>query len=134
MRLSASTGATREKAHGRLPRNQYDVVVRYQGGNNAGHTVVNEHGKFALNLLPSGIFRPQTLNVLGTGVVIDLEHLCGELERVRERACRSHRIISASAIVPPVCMPFHRWQDQLEGEKRLGAAKIPVPPCAASPV
>ena len=51
----------------------YDVVVRYQGGNNAGHTVINEKGKFVLNLLPSGILREDVVNVMGNGVVIDLK-------------------------------------------------------------
>ena len=49
---------------------QYDVVVRYQGGNNAGHTVINEFGESKLNLIPSGIFRPETVNLLGAGTVI----------------------------------------------------------------
>ena len=53
----------------------YDVVIRYQGGNNAGHTVVNELGEFKLNLLPSGIFRPEKINLLGAGTVVDLNHL-----------------------------------------------------------
>ena len=52
-----------------------DVVVRSQGGNNAGHTVVNDKGKFALHLLPSGIFRPGVVNVLGPGVALDLQSL-----------------------------------------------------------
>ena len=51
---------------------KYDVIIRYQGGNNAGHTVVNEKGKFALNLLPSGILRDETVNVMGPGMVIDI--------------------------------------------------------------
>ena len=51
----------------------YDIVCRYQGGNNAGHTIVNEYGKFALHLIPSGICLPGVVNVLGNGVVIDLE-------------------------------------------------------------
>ena len=59
----------------------YDVVVRYQGGNNAGHTVVNEKGTFILNLLPSGILRDGTVNVMGTGMVIDIEHLVGEINK-----------------------------------------------------
>ena len=59
-----------------------DIVVRYQGGNNAGHTVVNDKGKFILNLMPSGILRDGTVNVLGPGMVIDLEHLCGEAEQI----------------------------------------------------
>ena len=58
----------------------YDIVVRYQGGNNAGHTVINDKGKFVLNLLPSGILREKTANILGPGIVIDLEHLNNEEE------------------------------------------------------
>ena len=61
----------------------YDIIVRYQGGNNAGHTIVNKYGKFALNLLPSGIFRRSKMNVLGNGTVIDIRHLCGEMEKLR---------------------------------------------------
>jgi adenylosuccinate synthase len=58
----------------------YDIVIRYQGGNNAGHTVVNDLGKFILNLLPSGILRPETVNVMGPGMVIDAEHLYNEYQ------------------------------------------------------
>lgn len=61
----------------------YDIVVRYQGGGNAGHTVINEYGKFALHLLPSGIFRENVVNVLGNGVALDPENLCIELDSVR---------------------------------------------------
>ena len=72
---------------------RYDIVVRYQGGNNAGHTVVNEKGKFILNLMPSGILRDGTVNVLGPGMVIDLEHLCGEVRRLREEGLRAKLIL-----------------------------------------
>ena len=57
---------------------RYDYVIRYQGGGNAGHTVVNEYGKFALHLLPSGIFRKGVVNVLGNGVALDPENLWNE--------------------------------------------------------
>ena len=60
-----------------------DIVCRYQGGNNAGHTVINERGKFILNLLPSGILRPEVVNVMGNGMVIDMQHLCGEIDNLR---------------------------------------------------
>ncbi len=60
----------------------YDVVVRYQGGGNAGHTVVNEFGKFALHLLPSGIFRKGVVNILGNGVALDCESLWTEMSDV----------------------------------------------------
>ena len=65
-----------------------DVIVRYQGGNNAGHTVINERGKFVVNLMPCGIFREQTVNVLGAGMVIDLEHLCKEIDELRSRGVK----------------------------------------------
>lgn len=100
----------------------YDIVVRYQGGNNAGHTVVNEKGKFILNLLPSGILREDVVNVMGNGMVIDLEHLCGEMGRVRDGGITitpAQLKISDKAVI---CMPYHKMQDCLE-EDRLGDAK-----------
>ena len=57
----------------------YDVVVRYQGGGNAGHTVINEYGKFALHLLPSGIFHKDVVSVIGNGVAVDPESLMPEI-------------------------------------------------------
>ena len=63
----------------------YDIVIRFQGGGNAGHTVVNEYGKFALHLLPSGIFRRNVVNVLGNGVALDPENLNIELDKSGQR-------------------------------------------------
>ena len=63
----------------------YDVVVRFQGGGNAGHTVINEFGKFALHLLPSGIFRKDIVNILGNGVAVDPENLWLEMKEVMEK-------------------------------------------------
>ena len=97
----------------------YDIVVRYQGGNNAGHTVINEYGKFALNLLPSGVFHEKAVNLLGTGTVIDLKHLCGEIGRVREKGVpitRDSLKISDRAVM---VLPIHPLQDKWE-EARLG--------------
>ena len=101
----------------------YDIVARYQGGNNAGHTVVNEKGKFILNLLPSGILRDGTVNVMGNGMVIDLEHLFGEVGRLREAGISvtpENLKISDRATV---CLPYHKQLDILE-EDRLGDAKF----------
>lgn len=100
----------------------YDIVVRYQGGNNAGHTVVNERGKFVLNLLPSGILRPEVTCVMGNGMVIDLDHLKKEIASLREKGIEitpENLKISDRAII---CMPYHVRQDCLE-EDRLGDAK-----------
>ena len=69
---------------------EYDIVARYQGGNNAGHTVKNERGKFVLNLLPSGILRPDVVCVMGNGMVIDPHHLDGEINKLREQGISDH--------------------------------------------
>ncbi|MBQ9879872.1 MAG: adenylosuccinate synthase [Clostridia bacterium] len=101
----------------------YDIVIRYQGGNNAGHTVVNDRGRFILNLLPSGVFREETVNVLGPGVVIDLEHLFNEVGRLTEAGIKitpDNLIISDRATI---CMPYHKMLDCLE-EDRLADAKF----------
>lgn len=100
----------------------YDIVIRYQGGNNAGHTVINHLGKFILNLLPSGILRPDVVNVMGNGMVIDLEHLHGEIGRLREAGVKvspENLKISDRAVIT---MPYHVMQDCLE-EERLADAK-----------
>ena len=101
----------------------YDIVVRYQGGNNAGHTVVNDKGKFILNLIPSGILRDGTVNVMGNGMVIDLEHLVGEIGRLTEKGVKvapQNLKISDKATI---CMPYHKQLDCLE-EDRLRDAKF----------
>ena len=95
-----------------------DIVVRYQGGNNAGHTVVTEQGKFILNLLPSGILHPNVICVLGDGMVIDPEHLSKEIAQIREKrilVAPNNLKISSKATIS---MPWHRAQDELE-ESRL---------------
>lgn len=105
-----------------LLSNDYDIVVRYQGGNNAGHTVVNHLGKFILNLLPSGILRPEVINVMGNGMVIDIEHLHNEMGRLTSAGVKitpENLKISDKAII---CMPYHVMLDGLE-EDRLGDAK-----------
>ncbi|HBB29132.1 MAG TPA: adenylosuccinate synthase [Clostridiales bacterium] len=105
-----------------LLASEYDIVVRYQGGNNAGHTVVNHLGKFILNLLPSGILRPEVTNVMGNGMVIDIEHLHNEMGRLTSAGVKitpENLKISDKAII---CMPYHVILDGLE-EDRLGDAK-----------
>ena len=84
---------------------EYDIVARYQGGNNAGHTVKNEKGKFVLNLLPSGILRPEVVCVMGNGMVIDPAHLEKEIASLREKGIAispDNLKISARATI---CMP-----------------------------
>lgn len=111
---------------------EYDMVVRYQGGNNAGHTVVNERGKFILNLLPSGILRPEVVNIMGPGMVIDLEHLCGEMEKLRAAGVEvtpENLKISDKAVI---CMPYHVELDCLEedrlADKKYGSTRRGIAP------
>lgn len=118
-----------------LMSSQYDIIIRYQGGNNAGHTVVNEQGKFILNLLPSGILRKGTVNVMGNGMVIDIEHLAGEINRLKEKGIEispENLKISDKAII---CLPYHRQQDVLEedrlGDKKFGSTRRGIAPVYA---
>ena len=101
----------------------YDIVCRYQGGNNAGHTVINERGKFILNLLPSGILREGVVNVLGNGMVVDIKHLTEEAGRLRAQGIRitpENLRISDKAVIT---MPYHVLMDCLE-EERLADRKF----------
>ncbi len=97
---------------------EYDIVVRYQGGNNAGHTVKNERGKFVLNLLPSGILRPEVVCVMGNGMVIDPHHLDGEIEKLREQGIAISPDNLKISDRATITMPYHVAQDGLE-EARL---------------
>ena len=96
----------------------YDIVVRYQGGNNAGHTVKNERGKFVLNLLPSGILRPNIVCVMGNGMVIDPHHLDGEIAHLREQGIDVSPANLKISDRATITMPYHVLQDGLE-EARL---------------
>ncbi|MBI4432499.1 MAG: adenylosuccinate synthase [Candidatus Omnitrophica bacterium] len=94
-----------------------DYVVRYQGGNNAGHTVVKKSGEFVLHLVPSGIFHPKTRCVIGNGVVVDPKALIGEIEELRSKniSVKGRLFVSERA---HLILPHHRIYDQLrEGKK-----------------
>ncbi len=110
----------------------YDVVVRFQGGGNAGHTVVNEKGKFALHLLPSGIFRDGVVNILGNGVALDPESLWGEMCDVMEKGVAltpdNLKISDRASLL----LPWHRRLDELEearlADKKYGSTKQGIAP------
>lgn len=112
-----------------------DVVVRYQGGNNAGHTVVNDKGRFVLNLLPSGILREDKVNVMGCGMVVDAEHLSKEVGRLRAAGVKispDNLKISDRAVI---CFPYNVMQDCLEedrlGDKKFGSTRRGIAPIYA---
>ena len=115
-----------------LITDRYDVVIRYQGGGNAGHTVVNEFGKFALHLLPSGIFRPGVVNILGNGVAVDCESLWTEMEDIRSKGVsitpENLKISDRASLL----LPWHRLLDGLEeqrlADKKYGSTKQGIAP------
>jgi len=97
-----------------------NIVVRFSGGDNAGHTVVNRYGEFKLHLVPSGIFSPRATSIIGNGVVINPKVLLAEMEDIRKRGIDiSHLVISDRA---QVVMPYHLLLDGLEEEQRGGKA------------
>ena len=95
----------------------YDIVARYQGGDNAGHTVKNERGKFVLNLIPSGILRPDVVCVMGGGMVIDPEHLEKEIAALTEKGIEISPKNLKISDRATITMPFHVAQDGLEEER-----------------
>ena len=100
---------------------QAHMVVRYQGGNNAGHTVENEHGKFALHLVPSGIFYSDVVAIIGNGVVIDPTQLRQEIDDLESRGISTANLkVSGKA---HLIMPYHIMLDHVQ-EARLGQGKI----------
>ena len=110
----------------------YDIVVRYQGGGNAGHTVINEYGKFALHLLPSGIFTKGAVNILGNGVALDCENLWKEIEEVVAQGVaitpENLKISDRASLV----LPWHRDLDGLEEarlkDKKFGSTRQGIAP------
>ena len=115
-----------------LISSDYDVVVRYQGGGNAGHTVINEYGKFALHLLPSGIFREGVVSVIGNGVAVDPESIMKEIEYVRSKGVKltpdNLKISSRASLL----LPWHKELDCLEeqrlADKKYGSTKQGIAP------
>ena len=115
-----------------LLTDDYDVVVRYQGGGNAGHTVINEHGKFALHLLPSGVFRKGVVNILGNGVALDAENLWNEIQGVVDQGVP---ITPENLKISDRCsllLPWHRELDGLEEarlkDKKYGSTRQGIAP------
>ena len=96
---------------------QSDVVIRFQGGANAGHTIINDYGRFALHILPSGIFYPHVTNVIGNGVALDVSKLVGELESIVSQGVPAPKLIVSDRA--QLLMPYHVLQDAYE-EERLG--------------
>ncbi len=95
---------------------QSDVVIRFQGGSNAGHTIINQYGKFALHQLPSGVFYDHITNIIGNGVALDMGKFLKETADLESKGIHPHLLVSDRV---QVVMPYHVLFDQYE-EERLG--------------
>lgn len=94
-----------------------DIIVRFQGGSNAGHTIINDYGKFALHLLPSGVFYNHTTSVIGNGVALNIPYLFNEIKSIVDRGVPMPKILVSDRA--QIMMPYHILFDQYE-EERLG--------------
>ena len=97
-----------------------NVVVRFSGGNNAGHTVVNQLGEFAMHLIPSGIFHPDVTCIIGNGVVVDPAVLLGEIESLKQHGVSTSNLFVSDRA--HLIMPYHILLDGLEEEARGSGA------------
>ncbi len=107
-----------------------DMVIRFQGGANAGHTIINEYGKFALHLLPSGSFNKNVVNMIGNGVALDIPELFKELNDIVEKGVPAPKLLISERT--QVLMPYHRLFDTYEEERlsdrQFGSTKSGIAP------
>ena len=109
-----------------------DLVIRFQGGDNAGHTVINDKGKFALHIIPSGIFNPETMNIVGAGTVVNFETMSEELQTITAKGVTVDNLFID--VRAHLIMPYHRAldgaQEQSKSDKmQIGTTKRGIGPC-----
>lgn len=107
-----------------------DIVIRFQGGSNAGHTIINEYGRFALHQLPSGVFRQNITNIIGNGVAFSVENFVTEMQYIKDGGVPEPRILISNRC--QVLMPYHKELDGLEearlADKAFGSTKSGIAP------
>ena len=107
-----------------------DIVIRFQGGSNAGHTIINEYGRFALHQLPSGVFRQNITNIIGNGVAFSVENFVKEMQYLRDGGVPEPKILISERC--QVLMPYHKELDGLEearlADKAYGSTKSGIAP------
>ncbi len=106
-----------------------DVIVRFQGGNNAGHTIINNHGRFALHLLPSGVFNPKVLNIIGTGVALNIKAFKAELNELEAKGIIPKIAVSDRAqVLLDVHKQLDAWEEVRLGKESFGSTKSGIAP------
>lgn len=107
-----------------------DVVIRFQGGANAGHTIVNEYGKFALHQLPSGVFNGNVTNIIGNGVAFSVENFVKEMKELKDRGVPEPKILISdrTQIVMPYHVAFDCYEEERLGKNSFGSTKSGIAP------
>ena len=107
-----------------------DYIVRFQGGSNAGHTIINDYGKFALHLLPSGVFYKHTTSVIGNGVALNIPYLFKEINDIIEKGVEKPKILVSdrAQILMPYHILFDEYEEERLGKKSFGSTKSGIAP------
>ena len=107
-----------------------DIVVRFQGGANAGHTIINDYGRFALHLLPSGVCSPNVVNVIGPGVALDIEAFLRELDEVVSQGVPQPKILVSerAQVMMPYHVAFDCYEEERLGKNSFGSTKSGIAP------
>lgn len=108
-----------------------DIIVRFQGGSNAGHTIVNNYGKFALHMLPSGVFHDHTTSVLGNGVALNIPYLIKEIKELENAGVPTPKILVSDRahVVMSYHMALDAYEEERLGGKSFGSTKSGIAPC-----
>ena len=107
-----------------------DIIVRFQGGSNAGHTIINDYGKFALHLLPSGVFYNHTTSIIGNGVALNIPYLINEINELVKRGVPEPKILVSdrAQILMPYHIAFDEYEEERLGKKSFGSTKSGIAP------
>ncbi|MDD7403338.1 MAG: adenylosuccinate synthase [Butyribacter sp.] len=107
-----------------------DIIVRFQGGSNAGHTIINDYGKFALHLLPSGVFYDHTTSIIGNGVALNIPYLFNEINSLVEKGVPKPKILVSdrAQILMPYHIAFDQYEEERLGKKSFGSTKSGIAP------
>ena len=112
-----------------LLANDSDIVIRFQGGANAGHTIINEHGRFALHLMPSGVCHENIVNIIGNGVALDIRKFIKEYNELKERGLNPKLMVSDRVqVIMPYHVDFDKFEEERLGGKAFGSTKSGIAP------
>ena len=112
-----------------LLASESDIVIRFQGGANAGHTIINDHGRFALHLMPSGVCHDNIVNIIGNGVALDIRKFINEYNEIKERGLNPQLLVSDRVqVVMPYHVDFDKFEEERLGGKAFGSTKSGIAP------